>query len=141
MANKIAKNGRGHVWRLLDANTNRAREGLRVVEDTARFILAQPQASKALRDLRHQLDQLVRRHYGTLLQHRDVENDTGRQNPSTPHTQGVASLLAANFKRSEEALRVLEEYGRVISPTTVRGFQNIRFQIYQWEKKLLQSPS
>src|SRR4029077_16485227 len=73
------------VWRLLDANANRAREGLRVVEDTARFVLAQPKASSALRLLRHRLDQLVLRNYGTLLQHRDVENDSGRQNPSTRH--------------------------------------------------------
>src|SRR4029077_8593563 len=100
------------VWRLLDANANRAREGLRVVEDTARFILAQPQASSALRQLRHRLDELVRKHYGTLLQHRDVDNDTGRKNLSKRHPGGIPTLLAANFKRCEEALRVLEEYGR-----------------------------
>jgi thiamine-phosphate pyrophosphorylase len=129
------------VWRLLDANANRAREGLRVVEDTARFILAQPKASAALRDLPHRLDQLMRSHYVTLLQHRDVETDSGRTNPSTRHRSGVPALLAANFKRCEEALRVLEEYGRVISPGAVRGLQELRFKVYQWEKKLLRPRS
>ena len=129
------------VWRLLDANANRAREGLRVIEDTARFVLAQPRASSALRHLRHRLDHLVRQNYGALLKHRDVENDSGRQNPSARHLQGVSSLMAANFKRCEEALRVLEEYGRVLSPKIVRGIQEIRFNVYQWEKKLLQPRS
>src|SRR5579863_2319913 len=90
-------NGSRHVaqariWRLLDANANRAREGLRVVEDTARFILVKPDASKALRQMRHRLDQIVRQHYGVLLQHRDVENDSGRANPSAHHRTGIPAL-------------------------------------------------
>src|ERR1035438_8533094 len=103
------------VWRLLDANANRAREGLRVVEDTARFVMERPDASAALRGLRHRLDDLTRRHYGELMQHRDVENDSGRQNRALPYRAGTPELLAANFKRCEEALRVLEEYGRMLS--------------------------
>src|SRR5882672_1935672 len=91
LSNGSRRLAQARVWRLLDANANRAREGLRVVEDTARFILALPKASSALRGLRHRLDQLIRRHYGMLLQHRDVENDSGRQNPSTRHPRGVSS--------------------------------------------------
>ncbi len=127
------------IWRLLDANANRAREGLRVVEDTARFVLERPDASSALRKMRHQLDQLVRGHYATLLKYRDVDADSGRANASTAHKTGVPALLASNFKRCEEALRVLEEYGRVVSPKAVKGVQALRFNVYQWEKKLLQS--
>ena len=137
----MAAKSEKRIWRLLDANTNRAREGLRVVEDTARFVLDRPEASTALRGLRHKLDELVRAHYGTLLQHRDVETDSGRTNTATPHRGGVLALLATNFKRCEEALRVLEEYGRVLSPRAVRGVQSLRFQVYQWEKKLLQTLS
>ena len=123
------------VWRLLDANANRAREGLRIIEDTARFVLDKPEAAKAFRALRHGLDDLVRGHYKTLLSARDVSNDSGRSNTSKPYKGGTGTLLAANFKRCEEALRVLEEYGRVLSPKSVKGFQTIRFQVYQWEKK------
>ncbi len=123
------------MWRLLDANANRAREGLRVLEDTARFILNRPDASRALRALRHGLDSLVRLHYRTLLQGRDIANDFGRTNRASPHVK-AGDLLAANFKRCEEALRVLEEYGRLLSPDAVTTVQKIRFEVYQWEKKL-----
>ena len=129
--------GAQSVWRLLDANANRAREGLRIVEDTARFILDKPEAAKALRGMRHQLDELVRSHYKKLLAARSVETDSGRSNPAKPYKGGIPALLAANFKRCEEALRVLEEYGRVMSSKAVKGAQALRFEIYKWEKKLL----
>lgn len=125
------------VWRLLDANANRAREGLRILEDTARFVLENASAAAGLRKLRHTLDAQVRRHYKQLLSERNVATDSGRKNVATPHKTGVPGLLAANFKRCSEALRVLEEYGRVISPKAVAHFQKIRFEVYGWEKKLL----
>lgn len=124
------------VWRLLDANVNRAREGLRVLEDTSRFALEQPAAAKAFRDLRHELDRLVRRHYAKLLFARDVEHDSGRMNVAPPYRNGLGDLLAANFKRCEEALRVLEEYGRILSRDAVRRTQALRFQIYSWEERI-----
>ena len=125
------------VWRLLDANANRAREGLRIIEDTARFVLDKPKAAKELRTLRHGLDELVRGHYKTLLLARDVAGDSGRRNTAKAYKGGVGALLAANFKRCEEALRVLEEYGRLMSPKAVKGAQSLRFKVYQWETKLL----
>jgi thiamine-phosphate pyrophosphorylase len=124
------------IWRVLDANANRAREGLRVVEDTARFVLAREEAAAGVRDLRHRLDAIVRHYYTKLLQNRDVDTDSGRTNGTTPHRSGVPAILASNFKRSTEALRVLEEYSRVVAPRAVRGVQAIRFGVYQWEKKL-----
>jgi thiamine-phosphate pyrophosphorylase len=139
MAAKKAKVDAASIWRVLDANANRAREGLRVVEDTARFVLVRQDASDALRKIRHRLDEMVRDHYATLLRHRDVEGDLGRENVSTPHPAGVPAILASNFKRCEEALRVLEEYGRVVAPRAVKGMQALRYDVYQWEKKLLQS--
>ncbi len=117
------------------------REGLRVVEDTARFILENKAASAALRQMRHELDELVRKHYATLLKHRAVESDPGRTNASKPHKTGIPALLAANFKRCEEAFRVLEEYGRVVSPAAVTKAQALRYQVYKWEQKLQKSLS
>jgi thiamine-phosphate pyrophosphorylase len=126
------------VWRLLDANANRAREGLRIVEDTARFVLNRADAAKALRQMRHDLDTLVRQHYKKLLAARDIHNDSGRHNISAGYRDGVHTLLAANFKRCEEALRVLEEYGRVMSNGAVAKAQALRFKIYEWEKRLVE---
>ena len=124
------------VWRLLDANANRAREGLRLIEDTVRFVLEMPEAATAFRILRHGVDKLVRKHYKQLLSARDVEHDSGRANAAKPYRGGVGTLLAANFKRVEEALRVLEEYGRVLSPGAVKKAQALRFEIYKWETAL-----
>ena len=124
------------IWRLLDANANRAREGLRILEDTARFVIDKPKAAKALRGLRHGLDELVRDHYRKLLSARNVTHDSGRANPAKPYKDGLPALMSANFKRCEEALRVLEEYGRMMSPGAVRKAQGLRFKVYQWEKKL-----
>lgn len=125
------------IWRVIDANANRAREGLRVVEDTARFVLNREDASNALRDMRHRLDSIVRHYYSKLLQNRDVEHDLGRSNGTTDHKSGLPAILASNFKRCTEAMRVMEEYSRVVAPRAVRGIQAIRYGIYQWEKKLL----
>jgi len=124
------------IWRLLDANANRAREGLRIIEDTARFVLDDATAAKAFRALRHGVDELVRRHYKELLVARDVAHDNGRLNASKPYKGGTESLLAANFKRVEEALRVVEEYGRVLAPGSVKKAQALRFQVYKWEKRI-----
>jgi len=123
------------VWRLLDANANRAREGLRILEDTARFVWDDASGARALRKLRHSLDSLVRAHYKKLLAARSTETDTGRHNAAKSYKGGVSALVAANFKRVEEALRVLEEYGRVLSPKAVVGFQALRFEVYRLEKR------
>jgi thiamine-phosphate pyrophosphorylase len=124
------------LWRLLDANANRAREGLRIIEDTARFVLEKPEAAKAFRTLRHGVDELVRKHYKQLLSARDVEHDSGRAHAAKPYKGDVSALLAANFKRVAEALRALEEYGRVLSPGAVKKAQALRFEVYRWEAKL-----
>src|ERR1700687_4417257 len=123
------------VWRLLDANANRAREGMRVLEDTARFALHKPRIARDLRDLRHNFDVLVRNQYGRFLAARDVADDRGRFNASGSYKRGVRELVAANFKRCAEAMRVLEEYGRIISGSAPRKIQNLRFQIYAIEKR------
>jgi thiamine-phosphate pyrophosphorylase len=47
-----------------------------------------------------------------------------------------AGLVAANFRRVEEALRVLEEYGKVLSPRAAGGFKRIRFDMYTLEKEV-----
>ena len=132
----MAGNGNERIWRLIDANANRAREGLRVIEDTARFILERKDASAALRRMRHDLDELVRAQYSKLLKYRAVETDPGRKNASKPHKTGIPALVAANFKRCEEAFRVLEEYGRVLAPGAVQKVQTLRYKVYQWEKRL-----
>ncbi len=43
------------IYRVLDANINRAKEGLRTCEDTARFILNDETLAKKFKKLRHDI--------------------------------------------------------------------------------------
>lgn len=122
--------------RLLDANLNRAREGLRVLEDTARFVWDARSLFVRFRSARHRLDTLTRRFYPSLVDSRDSVADAGRTIAET-RRRTPAGLVAANFRRVEEALRVLEEYGKVLSPRSPSGFKRVRFEMYVLEKEVL----
>jgi thiamine-phosphate pyrophosphorylase len=119
--------------RVLDANLNRAREGLRVLEDTARFVWERPKVFAALRALRHELDRVTRRAYPKLVAARDSGSDMGRRRPERAR-RDARGLVAANFRRAEEAVRVLEEYGKVFSPAAASRFKAIRYRLYAAEK-------
>jgi thiamine-phosphate pyrophosphorylase len=125
---------KGRVWRLLDVNLNRAREGLRVLEDTARLVWEDKRLFEELRSLRHALDQITRRAYPRLIQARDSVSDPGRTIPEKKK-RTASGLVAANFRRVEEALRVLEEYGKVFSPSTAPRFKALRFRLYAAEPR------
>lgn len=131
---------RAAALRALDANLNRAREGLRVLEDTARFVWEEPAAYRALRALRHELDEATRKAYPALVSSRDSQADAGRSIPETKR-RDFKGLVAANFRRAQEALRVLEEYGRVLSPRAVARFKAVRYRLYDLEKTSLERRS
>lgn len=121
--------------RLFDANLNRAREGLRVVEDTARFVLEMPALYKQLRSVRHRLERATRRIYPLLLRERDAENDSGRRIREGGRTS-LAAVVGANFRRVEESMRVLEEYSKLVCPRERRAIKEMRFSVYSLEKKM-----
>lgn len=121
------------ICRVLDANLNRAREGLRVLEDTARFVWDSPGLFRSFRDVRHELDLVARRAYPRLVAARDSAADEGRTVPEKKQ-RDWQGLVVSNFRRAQEALRVLEEYGKVISPEAVSAFKRIRFRLYSAEK-------
>ncbi len=130
------------LLRLLDAAANRAREGLRVIEDYVRFVRNDRELSQALKTHRHQLTQLLNRLPATeLLAHRDTTGDVGTA-ISTPAEQSRADLpqvLAANFKRLQEALRSLEEYSKLVDPTLAADLEQLRYQTYTLEQRVLLS--
>jgi thiamine-phosphate pyrophosphorylase len=128
-------NDANEYFRIFDANLNRSREGIRVVEDTARFILKNEKAYKILRGLRHRLDKITRKIYPELLLKRDSAGDTGRK-IKEPKRKNLYAVLAANFRRAEESLRVLEEYSKLVMPGSGPKFKEIRFKLYISEKKL-----
>lgn len=119
----------------MDANLNRAREGLRVLEDTARFVWRAPAWSRSFKGMRHALDQETRRNYEKLCLARDAQDDLGRQERE-PSRRNFRGLVAANFRRAEEALRVLEEYAKVLVPTRPSHLKVLRYQLYDLEKRV-----
>ena len=121
------------VLRLLDANLNRCREGFRVLEDTARFVRNDTRFFRAFRSLRHKLDLITRRLYPELVAARASANDKGRAVREGGRA-GMDALAFANFRRCEESLRVLEEYGKLFSADAGREFKEMRFATYELER-------
>lgn len=127
--------------RILDANANRAREALRVLEELCRFHLNERFLAQLAKELRHELTQLMLIHLPShqLLRSRDTENDIGTQISTSAETyrSSLADVQQANAQRLQEALRSLEEYGKVQSPLLGKGIEAIRYRSYTLEKALM----
>ena len=121
--------------RLLDANLNRAKEGLRVVEDTARFMWEDKLLFSELRKIRHQLHKITKERYSNLISSRDTRADAGRKMKESPR-KDLKDVVVANMKRAQEATRVLEEFSKVFSHSAAHDLKRIRFQLYKNEKKI-----
>jgi thiamine-phosphate pyrophosphorylase len=125
------------ILRILDANFNRAREGLRVVEDGVRFILDDGALTRKVKKVRHALS---RKYAGlfcgvTALAARDSEHDAGREYDTAAKT-GAGDIIVRNLMRSSEALRCLEEYGKSLKPEAAVAFHDLRFDVYRLEKEI-----
>ena len=117
--------------RLIDANLNRLREGIRVVEDIFRYVYNDKQTALKLKELRH-LSRLE--NYIELLETRDVKNDVLRSSiKSEQNRSDLYSILIANFKRAQESSRVLEEFCKLISIEDSENFKYIRYELYNLE--------
>ena len=117
--------------RLIDANLNRLREGIRVVEDIFRYVYNDKQTAIKLKELRH-LSRLE--NYIELLETRDVKNDVLRSSiKSELNRTDLYSILIANFKRAQESSRVLEEFCKLISVKDSENFKFIRYELYNLE--------
>jgi thiamine-phosphate pyrophosphorylase len=126
-------------YRLIDVNLNRAREGLRVIEDTVRFVSPERSGKSekmflAVRNLRHKLSRVSAGIYPDLITRRDVMTDAGRVVKETGR-KNLAGLVIANFRRVQEAVRVLEEYTKLVSAPVARKLKSVRYAAYDLEKK------
>jgi thiamine-phosphate pyrophosphorylase len=126
------------VLRLLDANLDRAREGLRVVEDWCRFGLDRADLVAQLKDLRQRLGLL---HHERYKQARHTAGDVaaGMAHPAQEQRQQPQQVVAANCGRVQEALRVLEEFGRGVDAPLVSEAAAIRYALYDLEVELLRA--
>ncbi|MBL3520128.1 thiamine-phosphate pyrophosphorylase [Arcobacter lanthieri] len=117
--------------RIIDANLNRLREGIRVVEDIFRYVYNDKNNSIKLKNLRH----LARiENYYEILETRDVKNDVLRNSiKSEQNREDLNSILIANFKRAQESARVLEEITKLSSIRDSENFKYIRYELYNLE--------
>lgn len=124
------------VFRVLDANCNRVREGLRVAEDVARFILNDTRLLKQLKRIRHEItdaEKLLFKSDKLRGLARDVEKDLGRGTPDRREKvrNSPRELLNANLKRAQEGLRSLEEFSKLIRHPASARFKRLRYECYR----------
>ena len=120
-----------NTYRIIDANLNRLREGIRVVEDVFRYIYNDKELSTKLKNLRH-LSRVE--NFYEILASRDVQNDVLRQSiKSEQNRDNLNSILIANFKRAQESARVLEELLKLYSIKDSENFKYIRYELYNLE--------
>ena len=132
------------LGRILDASANRAREGLRVIEDYVRFVLDDPGLTRRLKEIRHRLAQAERGlDEQLLLGSRDTHGDVGTHimTPSERVRETPRAVLAANFKRIAEALRTLEEYSKLIDVWLAGRYEVLRYDLYTVEKLIMTAVS
>ncbi|UCF06211.1 MAG: thiamine phosphate synthase [bacterium] len=132
----VSDDERRVVLRILDANANRCAEGLRVVEEVARFARDAKILTERLKEIRHAVRCGMDGFTGGPYRFRDSGGDVGRDlmTVSENTRESVASVARANFMRAEEALRVIEEFGKLLDPARAREFKHLRFELYTLER-------
>ena len=124
------------VYRILDANLDRAREGLRIVEEWCRFGMNNAALANECKEMRQEL---ARWHTSELRAARDTPGDPGTEltHPQEEERTGIQQVLQANLCRVEEALRVLEEYSKLYLPKMASACKQMRYRVYTLESNLL----
>ena len=123
------------LYRVIDANLNRLKEGVRVIEDIARYVNNDKSLASKLKEIRHQsrIDDLQ-----NLLSSRDSINDVLRLTvTSEMNRDSLESIIIANYKRAQESSRVLEEMYKIVDPALSENFKSLRYALYQLEKENL----
>lgn len=127
------------VARIIDANANRAREAMRVMEDAARFALDDASLSEDLKSMRHDLrSALERLPAGWIEANRDTPGDVGTTITTEAERSrtGLADVVIAAGKRLGEALRVIEEAGKTVDPAFASQIEALRYRAYDIEQRL-----
>lgn len=154
---------RTDLFRILDANGNRAREALRVMEEYARFVLDDAGLTARIKDARHALADVLRateqaadrshRHAvgrvageselhsasELLIKARDIVGDVGREvgTDTEYRRESLGQVALAACRRLSEALRVIEEYVKTLDADLAKRVERIRYQGYELERQLL----
>ena len=125
---------KSNIFRVIDANINRYKEGIRVVEDIYRYVYNNKQISSSLKNLRHiKLPIDIKE----LLSTRDSINDVLKSSTkSEQNRETIEDIIIANLKRAQESARVLEEVFKLIDIKTSEIFKKNRYELFNMEKTI-----
>ncbi len=132
------------INRIIDANINRAKEGLRVCEEITRFILENYKLTSALKQLRHKISELKQKLPSDtdLVKERDSDKDIGKNiTINELKRKDLKDIFFANMQRVKEAIRVLEEFSKLIDTRLSVEFKKSRYRAYELEKKIAEKLS
>ncbi|MDD5282202.1 MAG: thiamine-phosphate pyrophosphorylase [Candidatus Omnitrophica bacterium] len=125
------------IYRIVDANLNRVKEGLRVCEEITRFILDNHKFTAGFKKARHEIDGIIKKIYPApeLLKVRNSNGDVGRRNSRGELKRaGCKDIFWANIQRVKESLRVLEEFSKLLDIKVALRFKQLRYKVYEIEK-------
>jgi thiamine-phosphate pyrophosphorylase len=123
---------KSNFLRIVDANINRYKEGIRVVEDIYRYIHNNHSIASSLKSLRHIKLPISNKE---LLFQRDSINDVLKSSTSSEQKrENIEDIVIANIKRAQESARVLEEIFKLIDIKTSEKFKHNRYELYNIEK-------
>ena len=123
------------IMRMIDANLNRATEGLRVAEDVVRFVLDDDRLTDRLKKIRHLISKMLRDE--EMKRWRDTKADVGskRTTKSEASRSDIVDVFTANIKRAQESVRVFEETSKLFDPKLCVKFKKLRFELYDIEQQ------
>jgi thiamine-phosphate pyrophosphorylase len=124
--------------RIIDANTNRAREALRVLEDYARFVLNSEDLCAPLKQLRHDFTEALKPFLDEAILHRNTPGDVGTavKTVSEGSREDVNHVITAAGKRLGEALRTIEEFLKTEDAAGASRLEALRYRFYDLEQRI-----
>ena len=130
------------IYRIIDANFNRAREALRVMEEFCRFAMNSKPLNAKIKDLRHKLSSAISQlDSAKLIASRDTVEDVGtdiKVDNQLSRTD-LFDCFTAAAKRLPEALRALTETVQTINPQLAAQIEQLRYSSYTLEKEIVMS--
>jgi thiamine-phosphate pyrophosphorylase len=129
------------VLRILDANANRCSEGLRVIEEIARFAAGNEELQRQLKEIRHAVRECLDLFTDEPTRYRDIADDVGKDHSTSRESYrgSLEGVARANFARAEEALRVMEEFGKLLRPDAAARIKALRFELYSLESRFFET--
>ena len=133
-------NLRGSILRIIDANINRAKEGIRVCEDIIRLISNDKRGTSKLKRIRHDISKILngsKISLSDIIRYRNSKADVGKRIKTKNTKTKIYDIFLANCQRVKEAIRVLEELLCIFDINASRKFQDLRFKFYNVEKECI----